>query len=320
MASENPAPRATQRPRSASENTDAALRGYTAALARAPLAAATRRTYTSKVRGYLMWLATADVDGDPLGEPQARDWAVRDYRTWLVTVAKRAPATVNNTLAAIDDFYTRRGLGPAAAGRLDLPAQAPRALDDKAALRWLRAINAHPAPRDRVLALLPFYAALRIAETVALDLDDIALSARKGTLRVRGKGATVRELPVHPQLRAELALWLDERPNWPGAGTSPALLLNRRGGRLSVRGASSIIQPSPATPDSTTASPPTSAGTPSPPRSSAAAPTSWSSPTCSATLVSTPSAPTPGPPKMTVPRPSTCSPQTADQLKRHSVS
>lgn len=65
MASENPAPRATQRPRSASENTDAALRGYTAALARAPLAAATRRTYTSKVRGYLMWLATADVDGDP---------------------------------------------------------------------------------------------------------------------------------------------------------------------------------------------------------------------------------------------------------------
>jgi integrase/recombinase XerC len=92
-----------------------------------------------------------------------------------------------------------------------------------------------------VLALLPFYAGLRIAETVALDLDDIALSARKGTLRVRGKGATVRELPIHPQLRAELALWLDERPNWPGAGTSPALLLKRRGGRLSVRGASNII-------------------------------------------------------------------------------
>ena len=241
MASENPAPRATQRPRSASENTDAALRGYAAALARAPLAAATRRTYTSKVRGYLMWLATADVDGDPLGEPQARDWAVRDYRTWLVTVAKRAPATVNNTLAAIDDFYTRRGLGPATADRLDLPTQAPRALDDKAALRWLRAINAHPAPRDRVLALLPFYAGLRIAEAVALDLDDIALSARKGTLRVRGKGTTVREVPVHPQLRAELALWLEERPNWPGADTSPALLLNRRGGRLSVRGASNII-------------------------------------------------------------------------------
>ena len=136
---------------------------------------------------------------------------------------------------------TPAGLGPAAADRLDLPTCAPRALDDKAALRWLRAIAAHPAPRDRALALLPFYAGLRIAETVALDLDDVALSARKGTLRVRGKGTTVRELPVHPQLRADLTLRLEERPGWPGA-TGAALLLNRRGGRLSVRGASNIIR------------------------------------------------------------------------------
>jgi len=241
VTSGNPVPGTIQRSRTTSENTDAALRAYAAALARAPLAAATRRTYASKVCGYLAWLSTADPGGDPLGEPRARDWAVRDYRTWLVTVAKRAPATVNNTLAAVDDFYTRAGLGPAAADRLDLPACAPRALNGKAALRWLRAIAAHPAPRDRVLALLPFYAGLRIAETVALDLDDVALSARKGTLRVRGKGTTVRELPVHPQLRADLTLWLEERPGWPGA-TGAALLLNRRGGRLSVRGASNIIR------------------------------------------------------------------------------
>jgi integrase/recombinase XerC len=149
--------------------------------------------------------------------PRARDWAVRDYRSHLITVAKRAPATINNnTLAAIDDFYTRRGLGPAAADRLDLPTQAPRALDHKAALPWLRAIQAHPAPRDRVLALLPFYAGLRIAEAVALDIDDIELSARKGTLRVHGKGHKIREVPIHPQLRADLRLWLDERPDWPG--------------------------------------------------------------------------------------------------------
>jgi site-specific recombinase XerD len=36
--------------------------------------------------------------------------------------------------------------------------------------------------------------------------------------------------------------WLDERPDWHGATTSPALLLNRRGRRLSVRGASDIIR------------------------------------------------------------------------------
>ena len=75
----------------------------------------------SKVRGYLVWLAAADMDGDPLTERRARDWAVRDYRGYLMTVAKRAPTTVNNTLAATDDFYTRRGLSPAVADRLDLP-------------------------------------------------------------------------------------------------------------------------------------------------------------------------------------------------------
>ncbi len=241
-----------------SENTAAALADYQRALRAAPLAAETRRTYYSKVRGYLTWLAAADVDGDPLTQPRPRDWAVRDYRTHLVTVAKRAPRTINTALAAIDDFYTRRGLGPAAADRLDLPAQAPRALDAKTALRWVRAIATRPSPRDRVLALLPIYAGLRVSETVALDTGDVRLSARKGNLRVRGKGTTVRDLPIHPQLRtdlqtwlderpgwpgaADLQTWLDERPGWPGAGTSPALLLNRRGRRLSVRGASDIIR------------------------------------------------------------------------------
>jgi len=104
-----------------------------------------------------------------------------------------------------------------------------------------QAIAARTAPRDRVLALLPLYAGLRVSETVALDTDDVRLSARKGTLRVRGKGGKPRDLPVHAQLRTDLQAWLDERPDWPGAGTSPALLLNRRGGRLSVRGASDII-------------------------------------------------------------------------------
>jgi site-specific recombinase XerC len=198
MASENTTEGQPQDDKSASENTTAALAAYLAMLAHAPLSAETVRTYTSKVRGYLTWLQTADVDGGPLTQPRARDWAVRDYRSHLITVAKRAPATINNTLAAIDDFYTRQGIGPAAADRLDLPTQAPRALDHKAALRWLRAIQAHPAPRDRVLALLPFYAGLRIAEAVALDIDDIKLSARKGTLRVHGKGHKIREVPIHP--------------------------------------------------------------------------------------------------------------------------
>lgn len=261
MTSENPRRRGSQDPRTPSEHTAAipgsrhgrapvdlpdqyagVLDAYTTALAAAPLAAQTRRTYTSKARQYLAWLVTAEVDGDPLEDHAGRDWAVRDYRTHLQATLKRTPATINGALAAIDDFYTRRGLGPADAVRLDLPNSAPRALPKRAQVRYLRAVKAHPSPRDQVLALLPFYAGTRISEIVALDLDDVALSARKGTLRIHGKGERTREVPIHPTLRKALTGWLDERPDWPGAKESPALFLNQRGGRrLSVKAAHDII-------------------------------------------------------------------------------
>jgi integrase/recombinase XerC len=260
MALENAQPGGAQPPGSALENRShdpprgpgrravvipepyaAVLAGYTAALAKAPVSAQTRRTYASKVRQYLAWLATAEVDGDPLADPAARDWAVRDYRTHLQGVAKRAPRTVNNALAAIDDFYTRTGLGPAAAARAALPQTAPRALSHRTALRFLREAERWPSPRDTALALVPFYAGARIAETVGLDVDDVALSARKGELRILGKGERVRHVPVHPPLRKALTGWLDERPDWPGAEDNPALFLNQQGGRLSAGGAHSVI-------------------------------------------------------------------------------
>jgi site-specific recombinase XerD len=60
-------------------------------------------------------------------------------------------------------------------------------------------------------------------------------------IRVHGKADRIREVPLHPKLRTDLQRWLAERPNWPGAETNPALFLNHRGGRLSVRGARDVI-------------------------------------------------------------------------------
>lgn len=130
---------------------------------------------------------------------------------------------------AIDDLYIRLGHGPANAKRAEIPAAAPRALDPRAQIRYLRAVEASPSPRDRALALIPFYAGARLAETVALDLDDIRLSARKGLIRILGKGERIRELPIHEKLRKALVEWLDERPSWPDAGDTPAVFLNQRG-------------------------------------------------------------------------------------------
>ena len=67
----------------------AGLEGYVEALDAAPLAARTRRTYASKVRQYLAWLAGAEVNGDPLSSAVGRDWAVRDHRSYLQAMLKR---------------------------------------------------------------------------------------------------------------------------------------------------------------------------------------------------------------------------------------
>jgi hypothetical protein len=87
------------------------LDDYAVHFKHSPLLGASPRTYISAVRGYLAWLDGSSPDGDPLADPAARDWAVRDYRSYLVTVAKRSPATVNKVLSALDDFYTWCGLG-----------------------------------------------------------------------------------------------------------------------------------------------------------------------------------------------------------------
>jgi site-specific recombinase XerD len=114
-------------------------------------------------------------------------------------------------------------------------------LDTRAQRRWLRAVAAHPSPRDRALAGILFYAGARIAETVRVDLADLSISARTGVLRIHGTGDRTRDVPIHPTLRTDIRRWLQTRPSWPGADTNPALFLNHRGGRLSVRGARDII-------------------------------------------------------------------------------
>ncbi|MGB8996244.1 MAG: tyrosine-type recombinase/integrase [Pseudonocardiaceae bacterium] len=217
--------------------------GYVDLLAHTPLDTDTRRAYASRVRGYLVWLSGSGIDADRLDDLASRDGAVRDYRSHLQTVARRTPATINTTLAAIADFYTRTGRGTPHVRRLELPQQAPRALSTKTSTQWLRSVERWLNPRDRVLALLPFYAGLRLGEAVALNLTDVQLSARKGTIIVRsGKGNRYREIPTHATLRDNLAVWIDdERPHWPDAQTNPALLLNRRGGRLSPRAADQIL-------------------------------------------------------------------------------
>ena len=127
MAPENAARAVAQASELTPENA-VLLAEYADHLEHSPLTGHTPRTYLAAIRSYLIWLQGEDAEGDPLNVAAAKDWAVRDYRSYLVTVAKRATATVNKHLAALQDFYVWRGLGqPQGVKRHRVLRRAPKA-------------------------------------------------------------------------------------------------------------------------------------------------------------------------------------------------
>lgn len=120
------------------------------------------------------------------------------------------------------------------------PLPGHRALEPRAKLHYLRAVEAWPSSRDCAIALLPLYAGTRIAEIRGLDAADVRLRARRGEIRLLGRGEKSRTVAMHPMLRETLAAWLEERPSKPGAGAA-ALFPSSRGTRMTTGAIADVI-------------------------------------------------------------------------------
>jgi site-specific recombinase XerC len=220
----------------------AAYDGYAASLAGGPLDASTRRAYASRIRLFLAWLDSGGTAGpDPLADHRQRDRVVRGYRDYLRNSRKLAVLTVNAHLTAVAHFYSYLNMGPAWVPRDESAYVPPEPLDAGEQERWLAAAGRLPLARDRAIARLLFHAGLRVSELVALDVDDVSLSARGGQVSVRSGGAS-REIPLTDRAaRADIAEWTAARQRGPGGAWSRALFLNQRGGRLSARSVSQML-------------------------------------------------------------------------------
>ncbi len=135
----------------------ALLATYRVWLARQSLATRSQEAYAAQVARFLTWLTSSEHGVRALSDPHVRDWAVRDYKRHVKTQARWAPSSVNQALAAIDNFYRSLGAGRADVPREDLPQLAPRALEETDQRRFLRAVEASPLARDRAIATLFFY-------------------------------------------------------------------------------------------------------------------------------------------------------------------
>jgi integrase/recombinase XerC len=164
------------------------------------------------------WIAERANQGDG-GATRARKLsAVRSFFRWLA----RHHGVANPQLALLGSPRLRKPLPRA----LSVP-DARAVTTDIADMSDDAAIQA----RDTALFTLLYAGGLRIAEALALNVADAPLPGADAALRVTGKGAKQRIVPVLPVVRDAMALWLrrhpDRRPDAP-------LFLGARGARLNA--------------------------------------------------------------------------------------
>jgi integrase len=225
--------------------TTSLIERYTAHLARLPVSAHTRMAYATQAGKFLAFVAAHPPEhGDPFVDEHARDHAARDFKTALKVEHLAKPATVNLALAAVENLFGFLGLDAPKVKREALVASAPRALTVEEQKRFMRAVERADSSRDRAIASMLIFAALRVSEAVALDVADVAVSARRGIVTVReGKGSAYREVPLNGEARAAVAIWLKERAAlFPELRDGGALFLSRSGSRLTRRALDQIIR------------------------------------------------------------------------------
>ena len=96
--------------------------------------------------------------------------------------------------------------------------------------------------RDRLMFELLYGCGIRNSELVGINLDDIRLSNE--AILIRGKGKKERIVPFGDSVKSALAAYLPLRLQLLAAQkkNTNALLINRRGGRLTTRSAGRIVK------------------------------------------------------------------------------
>ena len=182
--------------------------------------------------------------GEPPTEPRLAALTASDLRAWLAAqdAAGNLPQTRARKLAAARTYlrWLARARGiRVAAGRAVRTPRIPRLLprplaeaDAQAALDEVGEAASAPwiALRDEAVLALAWGSGLRVSEILGIRRGDAPLPGGASPLRVLGKGAKERLVPVLPAVRARVAAYLEACP-FAGAMGDP-LFLGARGGPL----------------------------------------------------------------------------------------
>ena len=204
----------------------------------------TIKAYGRDLRLFGEWFA--QTNGRTLSPESITPIDVRQYRAYLLTVKNHKPATVNRKLASLSAFceWAREAeLIPAnptqGISLVEEVRPAPKWLDKKQQYALLRAVQEKGKKRDIALITLMINTGLRVSEVSNLQVSDVVITPRKGSVTVRGgKGEKFRSVPLNVDARTAIQAYLEE---WP-AENGDRLFLGQRGGQLQPSGIYYLIK------------------------------------------------------------------------------
>jgi len=196
----------------------------------------TLRSYRQRVLSFAEWFES--TNGEVIISERVTPTDLREYKSYLLTNMKRSPSTVNLSLVAIANWLDFNGRTMPMPSNVEEVRSAPQGLDRLSQRSLTRAVERESVPRDIALITLMLNTGLRISEVAALDIEDLAIGDRSGSLKVRmGKGGKFRTVPLNSDTRKALCAYLNDRTKGP-------IFLSQRGkgtGRLTSSGIRQVI-------------------------------------------------------------------------------
>lgn len=203
--------------------------------------------YISSWNKFEKWMKESDPELKDAGEATQKD--ISDYKRYMLLSGGKGgqpakPSSMQLTFVHLNKifrFFAEQGLIPGnPVGPIKKPPAArrsPKWLSRNEQNAFLREVRGQNSKRDYAIVLLMLRAGLRVHELCDLLKSEVTMSARAGSVYVRGKGDKDRVVPLASEVRSALLSYFEERDD-----ESPYIFVSQRSKKLSVRGVQHMVE------------------------------------------------------------------------------
>ena len=192
---------------------------------------------------FAKWFSSANQEPWDTERVTVRD--VIDFREYLRTERKLAASTINRNLSTIRKYFKWLfskdyiSVNPAMSVKeVKRQPLAPQGLTRAEVRKLLREVELRRDVRSKAVFSLILYTGARLSDVVSLELSDVMMNDRSGTVFYRyGKGSKQRTVPLPLNARKALSEYISTRPP---VDTQKVFLGER--GALNSRGVQAIFE------------------------------------------------------------------------------